>query len=354
MPNLTGNTALDVAIGLAFVYLLFSILCSAVQEAIAGMLDLRARTLEQGLVNMLDDPGSGPTCSGSGRARVAVPPPPAPGAGGATPSGLAAERGSDVPTLTNELLGHGLIRTQYRGSRVPGLSRRGPSYISSQTFALALFDIVSQSRTTADQPAPVPVGGPAGGDTVAPLNLSAAIAQTNVAAGTEHALLALARSAGGDREKFRSLLERWFDSSMDRVSGWYKRRTQVIVCFLALLVTLACNVNTISIADRLVNDDAVRAAVVSQATTTSAKAGDSLDTVASNITNVQQLGLPLGWDKKAGDPAKPDLDNHLWRTLGGWLLTFLALSLGAPFWFDALSKIAGLRNTGTKPGTPTA
>ena len=38
--------------------------------------------------------------------------------------------------------------------------------------------------------------------------------------------------------------------------------------------------------------------------------------------------------------------NHWGRALGGWLITFLALSLGAPFWFDALGKIAGLRATG--------
>ena len=34
MPNLTGITALDVAIGLTFVYLLFSLLCTVVVEGI--------------------------------------------------------------------------------------------------------------------------------------------------------------------------------------------------------------------------------------------------------------------------------------------------------------------------------
>ncbi len=42
MPSLTGNTGNKMAIGLSFIYLLFSVLCSAVQEAIAGVLDLRS------------------------------------------------------------------------------------------------------------------------------------------------------------------------------------------------------------------------------------------------------------------------------------------------------------------------
>jgi hypothetical protein len=38
-------------------------------------------------------------------------------------------------------------------------------------------------------------------------------------------------------------------------------------------------------------------------------------------------------------------------TLLGWLLTILAISLGAPFWFDTLSRLSRLRSSG-KPETP--
>ena len=105
-------------------------------------------------------------------------------------------------------------------------------------------------------------------------------------------LVSLASDAVKDRDQLRAEIEHWFDSAMDRVSGWYKRRTQLVICALSLVVTIGLNVNTVSIADRLMSDDGIRAA------------------------------------------------------LGGWLITFLALALGAPFWFDALGKIAGLRATG--------
>jgi len=36
----------------------------------------------------------------------------------------------------------------------------------------------------------------------------------------------------------------------------------------------------------------------------------------------------------------------------GWLITALAISLGAPFWFDLLNKFVQLRQVGTRPADP--
>lgn len=40
---------------------------------------------------------------------------------------------------------------------------------------------------------------------------------------------------------------------------------------------------------------------------------------------------------------------HNPESIIGFLLTAIAISLGAPFWFDLLSKIINLRNSGSKP-----
>jgi len=346
MPSLTGITALDVGIGLAFLYLLLSLLCAVVMEAIAGVLDLRAKTLEDGLKNLLDDRGT----SGVGGAPADVSETPA------AASGQSVQRGARALTLTDEVLGHGLIRTQYKAA---GLfvrrNRRGPSYLPSRMFALALLDVVApESRA---------------GDSMEKVRTT--LATADIPQGTKNALLALAGDAGDSRYRFRELVEQWFDGAMCRVSGWYKRKSQLIVCALSLLVVIALNVNTIAIADRLVRDDVVRAAVVTEATKPAAEpaAGSdqatrveqppeqpapgstaSLDDVAEQISNVQKLGVPLGWNVPEGDPAEPGLNL---TTVGGWLITFLALSLGAPFWFDALARLGALRSFGTKPKTAT-
>ncbi|HEY6891864.1 MAG TPA: hypothetical protein VI300_28950 [Solirubrobacter sp.] len=331
MSGLTGSAAVDVAIGLAFVFLLFSVLCSAVQELIAGVLDLRSASLEKGLRNLLDDGGA----ADGGAKQPALPAPPA----GEKPMGGLDPDATAPDTLSEQLLAHGLIRTMYRDSTVLfRRKRRGPSYIPSDTFAVALLDLIAPASDAAD-----PVAA-----------IRAEIEKTTLPAGTKSGLLALAGHAGADRDKLRKSIEQWFDATMDRVSGWYKRKTQIIICALSLLVTIGLNVNTVNIADRLIHDDSVRAALVQRAVDSGAKAGDDLSTTAKHIEGVQELGIPIGWNKASDDPARADLGDHPSRTLLGWLLTFIALSLGAPFWFDALSKLAGLRNAGGKPEKATA
>ena len=53
MPYLTGISALDLAIGLAIIFLLLSLLASTIQELVAAFFGLRARPLQEGLRNML-------------------------------------------------------------------------------------------------------------------------------------------------------------------------------------------------------------------------------------------------------------------------------------------------------------
>ena len=36
----------------------------------------------------------------------------------------------------------------------------------------------------------------------------------------------------------------------------------------------------------------------------------------------------------------------------GWLLTSIAVSLGAPFWFDTLNRFMNIRNAGRAPDEP--
>jgi hypothetical protein len=55
--------------------------------------------------------------------------------------------------------------------------------------------------------------------------------------------------------------------------------------------------------------------------------------------------LPLGW----GHPVPRDVVGWLGKLIG-WVLSAVAISLGAPFWFDLLKKIA----PGTRMSGPSA
>jgi hypothetical protein len=109
LTDVTGIPALDVAIGLSFIFLLLSLLASTLQEFIADLLSLRAKTLEQGLRNMLAD---------------STPPP----VSGATPKPDQQPAGwqpADEPEqpkrdLLYNVYVHPLIRSLYRATGLKG------------------------------------------------------------------------------------------------------------------------------------------------------------------------------------------------------------------------------------------
>ena len=327
MPDLTGFPALDVAIGLSFIFLMLSLLASAVQELIATVLALRARTLEQGLRSML---ASDEALKHWWRRTTAAK--------------------KDAARLLTDVYGHPLIEAQHRKrlTLFRGVRARKPSYISPRAFALALLDTVA------------PAGPPA---TTASHDILAAarreILAKHLPAPVEKRLVALLDDARGDVDAFRRNVEAWFDDTMARVSGWYKRKVQWILASLGLLIAIGLNANTLTMGERLWKDPAVRNAVVGQATSdsvtgsTPGKGTQKLENAANDVDAVTKLGVPMGWAKAKDDPRRVSFTT--WRdglhAAFGWLLTIAAISLGAPFWFDTLSRLARLRGTG-KPETP--
>ena len=304
-----GSHILEIAIGLVFVYLFLSVVCSAVSELIARALKWRARDLERGIRNLLADP-------------------------------LKADEFFRHPLVK------GLGEKPEEGkkfNRVRGLMggpAGKPSYIRSRTFALALLDTVAPADPGADSKVFKDVR-----DGVAKLTNSE----------MRRALLALVDEASGDLKKALENVENWFNEAMDRVSGWYKRKAQLTVLLLALAVTVALNVDTVMIVNGLSQDSVLRAAVVARAEEIAKKpltAGpDTSLTLAEELdAQVQQLQLPIGWSSKHGDPRGLPVDSFAWAgKIVGLLLTTMAVSLGAPFWFDVLNRFTNLRGTGKQP-----
>jgi len=178
----------------------------------------------------------------------------------------------------------------------------------------------------------------------------------------QRALTTLVDASGNSMDKLLEDTEAWYDSAMERVSGWYKRRVQWIIIGLAIVLTVALNADTLVIAGHLAQDPALRTAVVSAATDY-AKARPQQGTppevqLQQNIDALSALGLPIGWAWPAAqasasggaaaavDPRQPPSTVGGWLLkILGWLMTTFAISLGAPFWFDILNKVAGLRSS---------
>lgn len=302
-----GSEMLEVAIGVVFVYLLLSLLCSVLSEEIARVLAMRSGNLEAGIRNLLNDP------SGQG--------------------------------LAGRFYGHPLIKGLARkGWFDRRLGREGrPSYIPSRKFALALMDIVAPADPNAN---------PRGFNDV-----RGAVAELSDGE-IKKALLVLLDEAEGDLKKARENIENWFDDAMDRVAGWYKRKAQLIISMIGLLITVALNADTFMIANSLWGDTVLRASIVAAAEETAKKGLNESDSPLTDVgelqDQLQQFGLPIGWLKPSDDyedPREPPSDPLGWfYKIFGLLVTAVAISLGAPFWFDLLNKIINLRGAGKKLG----
>jgi hypothetical protein len=344
MPTITGQPAVDVAIGLFFAFFLLSVLCSAINEAIATAFAWRSKTLLAALRSMLADDGAMPE-----RARQSGDQATAPAAG--TPAeppkgdqGADDDAADTQGTILTQVLDHPLIRSQVNETDRRGVRRTVPSYLPSRTFALALLDTLTDEPDASDS----------------------AFVQAEKAIGNvdnpqvRGALTTLLADARGNVARFRDGVEGWFDATMARATGWYKRRTQLSLWVIAAVVTVAFNADAAQIASSLWKDPALRASVVAQAQK-AVDDGDQSDlekakpngsggeTLTTKIDSVRELGLPLGWSTDKSDPRWPD-DTVGWLAkIAGLLATVVALSLGAPFWFDLLGKVSRLKGTGTPP-----
>jgi hypothetical protein len=151
--------------------------------------------------------------------------------------------------------------------------------------------------------------------------------------------------------------EKWFDDAMDRVSGWYKRNTQLFILFCALVVTVAANVDTLKIINQLwyEYDETTGSALVSAAEGL-IRDRDKLESLEAPMEKLMQIQeelqrqpLPIGWHKGEFERFVEHFKDEGPARIPGWLLTTIAVSLGAPFWFQLLNKIVSLRSTGNRP-----
>ncbi len=72
--------------------------------------------------------------------------------------------------------------------------------------------------------------------------------------------------------------------------------------------------------------------------------------VTATLNEIDELRLPLGWEAWLEPENYSSYDANTWLLkVMGLLLTIVAVSLGAPFWFDVLNRLVNLRMSGAKP-----
>jgi hypothetical protein len=292
---------LDVAIGLTLVYLGASLFVTILNEYLAQFLKLRGRQLAKDLKTLIDDPG-------------------------------VITRLTESPVLSPFF--------QDRGRR--------PSYVDPNVLARMLVGAVSAGKA-----------GVATMQTVLD-----AITQLPDS-GLKSQLLSLSRTVKDDVEAFVQQVAHWADRSLTSLGEAYKRHTQMISLGLGLVVAIGANLNTIGLVQHLYRDKDAREALASAGVELVASAPpDTLRAclslsraergarascagVTTLVSSLRQRDgafgqLPIGWPARSDGPG-------FWMTVAGWLLTALAVSLGASFWFDLLNRLVNVRHGMRRP-----
>lgn len=288
-----GTQLLDVAIGLVFLYVIVSLMASAIVEAIESLLRTRAKYLWQGVTELL-----GAAAKSSGKAGV---------------------------VNAASLYEHPLVGSLYFGSYPDAtrrlVRRRLPSYIPRESFSAAVIDLVSRSARS-----------DAGASSIETLRRGIRGLPDNA---LRRALETITRVAGDDILSVQRGIEQWYDASMDRVSGWYKRHAQLMLLIVGFTLAAAANIDSWHIARDLAADEPKRQALIDAAGAfIQSREGQSGPVVLDDVRDYLAA---------AGSSLLPT-ERGL-HSVPGWLVTAFAVSLGAPFWFDLLNKMMVIRST---------
>lgn len=362
------NTFLETGISLVLLFFIFSIITYVIQELIAVNLRYRGKMLWRSIEHLLE-----------GKANLVD----------------RVDFLRDLPTgvsPTSQFYNHPQIACLSK------TDKHKPSYIPAANFALAIMDIVATNA---------PAGSPKGrlfDEVKAGLN---AYIQSG---GKFGAVLKTLCDTSADLKELQGKIESWYNSYMQRVTGWYESQTVGSVRIIALVLALVFNVNVISLSKTIYKDASIRGKMVTMAeqlqsnpdsvlpyyTNTFEKKvevrkqyyarfidtvtddtrrksyqdamDNELDSLAAIYTREQKkriglllreleaTGLPIGWSgqhftceywKKTG-PTDSGFFNFLLAILG-WLIAAGCFSMGAPFWFDVMGKLVNVRRSGVKP-----
>ncbi|NGP89503.1 hypothetical protein [Fodinibius halophilus] len=377
-----GIEALNIVIGLIFVYLLFSLFVSIINEIITSLLQIRGTELKGIIQNMV--------------------------------SSELVDKIYEHPKIKTFL--HRTGKVNFGTETFAHKEHHGvlPDEIPPEDFTKALIQTIRNEKEK----------GQSISEYLKSLN-------TNSSVGLNY-LSSLAEEVDEDLDKFEKEVQDWYNKVMGYASDWYKRKLRWVLIALGFAVALAFNVDSIAIFKTLADNPEARQALVVQAegfvndyenedgqivlkasddsvltisrktmlsetvddlrrsfipvidslhgkrlrneirtalfpedTATSkfkTALDDSLKRIAQDSLKAQypqvvavdsaynrlitlkeqqieqaMSTLGIGWDLK-----KPWWGLK-WYSIIGWMITALAISMGAPFWFDILKKVVNIK-----------
>lgn len=344
-----NSVALDVVIGLVFIYLLYSLLVTVLGEIVSTWLGLRSSMLYKAINRMLTDSFDSNDSLGV-RIKLLI-------------RKVFGREEKKPATFAQKFYHYPSIKYLSKPEAVKYLftKRQLPSYLSAENFGTTIINILRERG--------------AGTSVSEQIDYCLRFNTCQIQPETLKQLNNLFTESGRDELLFQKKLERWFNDTMDRASGWYKRKMQWILFLSGFVIAIIFNVDSIAITRKLSADKGIRDKVISMALhscdSSSLSSGYIFNDNFSDSQIVKyktllaeadkaNMVMGIGWDDlpeteigfgrymfnvKLPFHALNPFVSNFW----GLVITAIALSLGAPFWFDLLKKLVAIRGAGVKP-----
>lgn len=340
---MSGFPIIDLVIGLIFIYFLLSIINNSLIELVASATRLKAFYLKLWLRE--------------------------------TFSNVIRNGQYKGQTFYNVIINHAILNN---------LSEKNNStnYISPSDFSTAVIEII-----TSDQHQ-IP-------DNI--LNIETSVRGTTIVDDSIKSIFLMycanarqiANKPGSDVteiDSFKAQIEGWFKNAMDRVSGVFRKKTLLFTVIFATFISIGLNIDSVVLMKYLYSNPQARQQLAANAAKTGSNPAfavkyknktnspladtllsmtytlDSLKTdyinkqadILSAYSDINALSLPIGWNANEykiflHQNNYPDDRNarakFVLSKFIGFLITILAMCLGAPFWFGLLSQIADVRSS---------
>lgn len=296
-----SSNVINLVIFLSFTYFIGSIILSAINEAISGVLRSRANDLKKTMENLFFESGW---------------------------KGYIRNEFSRTPTMQSLMKSKG----------------RYPAYIPPASFVQAII-----CELNVDNYKPEKLMDELKANTSLPKNF-------------RQVLINLYAQSEENIPRFEEKVEAFYNNAMDRATGWYKKKARRTLLILGFLLSVILNIDTIKIVnDALADKEKLNKAVDNIAANLprldSLRSLTVTDTsIEVTVSSAREIGntarlefeQTTGYSLGYSDFKKEWSDNFLLKLLGV-LITAFALQLGSNYWFDILNKTVNIRATGKRP-----
>ncbi len=328
------NTAiLDIVIALAFTYFILALMVSSINEGISNVLNMRGNMLKNSLFNLFyksdDESNSTPL------------------------NNITKEFKKEVDPHWQNCLKK-ILDTPFIDS-LRSEADKFPKYIPPKNFVQAMMQFLKEQLDTHDE-----------SNFLNELKAKLEKNELEMIQGKFKAkLLEFIDRSQNNIDAFKNEVETFYTHSVDNLRDWYRRKVKLLMFLYGLLMAIAFNVDSFYMGKVLWQNpnQAVEFLGTMQNYQKSPTDGTKTDTTIQRViqSTVKDIGknyalikpMPIGWDKTKVKEAVADFWSVIHKIFG-WLVTAMAVSLGAPFWYELFNKLLSVRKSIAPAPAPAA